>query len=665
MQVSKPESAQGKPLSYRPDIDGLRAIAIVSVVVFHAFPDAMPGGFIGVDIFFVISGFLISSIIFRQLDQGRFSFTDFYVHRIRRIFPALILVLASCFVLGWFSLLPEEYRQLGKHMAAGAGFIQNLVLWKESGYFDVESDMKPLLHLWSLSVEEQFYLVYPLLVCGLWRARMPLRKCLVLLMLASFALNLWWVAQDPVKTFYLPFTRVWELLAGALCAFGVMRKGVAFSTSSFRLPHLPSLHLRSVLGLALLLCGLVLIDRHRYFPGAWALLPVTGAVLLVSSGPQAWVNRHLLSRPLLVWIGLVSYPLYLWHWPILSFMHILTPTRPGAPLRLAAVALSVLLAWLTYRLLERPVRFGAKSWMVPALLALLLSVTATAGYNDFQRNGLSFRLATHYAEQPLFVGTTDATCTADGGAGLEFCRQSHPGAPTIVVIGDSHAWHLYDGLASYAAHSGDIIGMRAVGACLGFSGVSADTKRHDCAPARDSIASAARQASVRTVVLSARLDIYDRELPGEVFEGALRDMLATLTAAGKKVIFVMDIPILDFHPKYCLDISMPLRPKTTSLPNCAIQQAVFAQHTQHYRETVNALLRQFPQVQVFDAAAPLCDHQQCWAMKDGQLLYRDYDHLSTIGSTLVAQTLWPLIHPIPQPGLRAAATKASPARKRS
>ncbi len=240
MQVSKPESAQGKPLSYRPDIDGLRAIAILSVVVFHAFPEALPGGFIGVDIFFVISGFLISSIIFGQLEQGRFSFTDFYVHRIRRIFPALILVLVACFVLGWFSLLPEEYRLLGKHMAAGAGFIQNFVLWRESGNFDVESDMKPLLHLWSLSVEEQFYLVYPLLVWGLWRARMPLRKSLMLLMLASFALNLWWVAEDPVKTFYLPATRVWELLAGAMCAFAAMR-GSAAGSASLRLPGLPSL----------------------------------------------------------------------------------------------------------------------------------------------------------------------------------------------------------------------------------------------------------------------------------------------------------------------------------------------------------------------------------------------------------------------------------------
>ncbi len=155
--------------AYRPDIDGLRAVAILSVVTYHAFPTKLRGGFVGVDMFFVISGFLISTIIFRSLQRGDFSFTEFYAHRIKRIFPALILVLAACYTFGWFALLPDEYKQLGKHMAAGAGFVQNFVIWKEAGYFDTTSELKPLMHLWSLAIEEQFYLLYPVLIWGAWR----------------------------------------------------------------------------------------------------------------------------------------------------------------------------------------------------------------------------------------------------------------------------------------------------------------------------------------------------------------------------------------------------------------------------------------------------------------------------------------------------------------
>ena len=175
---------------YRPDIDGLRAIAILSVVIYHAFPTKLRGGFVGVDIFFVISGFLISSIIFRSLQRGDFSFSEFYARRVRRIFPALILVLAASYTVGWFVLLPDEFKQLGKHMAAGAGFVQNIVLNKEAGYFDTASELKPLMHLWSLSIEEQFYLIFPVLIWGAWRLGLNALSVALLLVLLSFGLNL-------------------------------------------------------------------------------------------------------------------------------------------------------------------------------------------------------------------------------------------------------------------------------------------------------------------------------------------------------------------------------------------------------------------------------------------------------------------------------------------
>src|SRR5450631_3726661 len=203
---------------YRPDIDGLRAIAVMLVVNFHAFPEAMPGGFIGVDIFFVISGFLITGIIVRELDRQRFSLPGFYVRRIRRIFPALIVVLLATLVLGWLWMLPAAYAKLSADVFASAAFFSNIALLLQSGYFDIESGKKPLLHLWSLGIEEQFYLFWPLILLLIARLRLSIPVAASIIGVASFVLNVALIGSNPVATFYLPFTRAWELLAGAALA---------------------------------------------------------------------------------------------------------------------------------------------------------------------------------------------------------------------------------------------------------------------------------------------------------------------------------------------------------------------------------------------------------------------------------------------------------------
>ena len=209
---------------YRADIDGLRAIAVLSVVGFHAFPSWFRGGFIGVDIFFVISGYLISTIIVGGLEQSRFSFVEFYVRRIKRIFPALLLVLIASYAFGWFALLADEYKQLGKHIAGGAGFVSNFVLWNESGYFDNAADNKPLLHLWSLGIEEQFYVVWPLLLWFAWKKRFNLLTITVLIAAVSFALNIAKVRSGAVAAFYSPQTRFWELMIGSIVAYFTLHK---------------------------------------------------------------------------------------------------------------------------------------------------------------------------------------------------------------------------------------------------------------------------------------------------------------------------------------------------------------------------------------------------------------------------------------------------------
>lgn len=209
---------------YRPDIDGLRAVAVLSVVAFHAFPGWMKGGFIGVDVFFVISGFLISTIIFENLDRGTFRFVEFYARRIKRIFPALLLVLIVSYAFGWFALLSDEYKQLGKHIAAGTGFVSNLVLWGEAAYFDNSADTKPLLHLWSLGIEEQFYVIWPFVLWLAWKRKLNLLTLTIFVALVSLYLNLKGIKKDEVSTFYSPQTRFWELLSGSILAWFALYK---------------------------------------------------------------------------------------------------------------------------------------------------------------------------------------------------------------------------------------------------------------------------------------------------------------------------------------------------------------------------------------------------------------------------------------------------------
>jgi peptidoglycan/LPS O-acetylase OafA/YrhL len=368
---------------YRPDIDGLRAIAVLAVVAFHAFPNLVKGGFIGVDVFFVISGYLISTIIFESLDKGTFRFSEFYARRIKRIFPALILVLVACFIFGWFALLADEYKQLGKHIAAGAGFISNIVFWSEAGYFDNAADTKPLLHLWSLGIEEQFYFIWPFLLWFAWKRNFSLLIIVAIFSIISFVLNIKGIKQDPVATFYLPQTRFWELLSGSLLAWITLYKNKAFTNLRNKFDGYISIFLNrekeavngkllsnflSFFGFVLLAYGFWRINKKLSFPGMWALVPVMGTLLLLIGGSESWLNRKILSNKIAVWFGLISFPLYLWHWPLLSFARIVEGEAPSRNIRLAAVALAVVLAWLTYKLVERPLRFGKYSKAKVAIL---------------------------------------------------------------------------------------------------------------------------------------------------------------------------------------------------------------------------------------------------------------------------------------------------------
>lgn len=455
----------------------------------------MRGGFVGVDVFFVISGFLISSILFSQLENGSFSFWHFYSRRIRRIYPVLITVLFACLAIGWifltninqdYYLFHSEYAQLGKHVAGGAGFISNFLLWFESGYFDGASELKPLLHLWSLGIEEQFYIVWPLLLWFAWKKRLNLFWVSAALAATSFFLNLYFYRSDPAADFFSPYTRFWELLCGAMLAwFMSHRNSPLFSLKTVSLQHTPFFdlfhkygylrHIFSVSGALLIVISVFFVKNTstRGYPGPWALFPVLAAVLLIVAGKDGWFNRHVLSNRVLVWFGLISYPLYLWHWPLLSMARIVLRNEPPLWIRVAAFPVCILLAWLTTKFIENPLRFGQSSnFKTVALFSIMLCLGAS-GMLIFQNKG-------SLSTPPPIIQTLENVVQNDHKTNPAFsngCHQniynkykecphwtSHSTKPTIAVWGDSHAAHLVAGFEKNFGDQFNIL-QRTGGSC--------------------------------------------------------------------------------------------------------------------------------------------------------------------------------------------------------
>lgn len=526
-----PRAAHLTHPKYRADIDGLRALAVLSVVGFHAFPFWIKGGFIGVDIFFVISGFLISTIIFSSLDRNKFSFAEFYSRRVKRIFPALLVVLVACYAFGWFALLTDPYKQLGKHIAAGAGFVSNIVLWSESGYFDNAAETKPLLHLWSLGIEEQFYIIWPVLLWAAWKKRLNLLTIAVLVAVASFLLNIKGIQTDPVGTFYSPQTRFWELLTGSVVAWLMLYKQDGFVNVRYKLDRLLGKviyasapenngntlrNFQSLLGISLIAAALFTTTNTAHFPGWWALLPTFGTALFIGAGTQAWMNRTLFSNRVLVWFGLISFPLYLWHWPLLSFARIVEGQMPSREIRVAMIVASLVLAWFTYAVIEKPIRFGIHNRLKTATLVVLMCLVGYVGYNSYQRNGLGFRFPkviqdlTQYKynyQKEYREGTCFLRPEQDYSAFANCEIPADPGKKNLLLWGDSHAAHLYPGFKKINANDANIIELTA-SACPPILDIEFEA-RPNCKKINDYVFAYAEKHKPEHIVLSAQWTIYN------------------------------------------------------------------------------------------------------------------------------------------------------------
>lgn len=363
---------------YRPDIDGLRAIAVSSVLIFHAFPKFLPGGFIGVDIFFVISGFLISSILLKSINNQQFSIIDFYKRRILRIYPALIAVILFCLLIGWFLLFADEFSTLGKHVVGGAAFVSNLLLWSESSYFNPDAITKPLLHFWSLAVEEQFYIFWPLILWIIAKYKINFLKVVSAIASVSFLMGIFYLyKKNPTAAFFSPLPRFWELMAGGALAYISL-----FNSQLLK----PFQNYRSWVGIFLIFSGFLLINESKAFPGFWAILPVFGAVLLISGNQDSFVNKHLLSAKPLVALGLISYPLYLWHWPLLSFLQVIGGSVD--PLHNAlALVLALILATVTYWFIEKPLRYNKNKNRTALVLFISMILMGIMGFIIMSNHG--------------------------------------------------------------------------------------------------------------------------------------------------------------------------------------------------------------------------------------------------------------------------------------
>ena len=661
--------------SYRPDIDGLRAIAVLAVIVFHAFPEWVSGGFIGVDVFFVISGFLITNLIQVRLREQNFSILDFYASRVRRLFPSLILVLLACQTFAWFALLSDEYKSLGKHISATALLIPNWIFWSESGYFDYAANTKPLLHLWSLGIEEQFYLFWPLTLCLLFKYKLNAIRVTSLLLLGSFLLNLFLIEKNTSATFFLPFTRIWELLAGSLLAFCVQADFVKHSSFRTKLSSNTAVNqVLSILGLLLLSVGLLFIHQDQLFPGSWALLPVMGAVMIILAGNKAWFNQAVLSNRILVGIGLISYPLYLWHWPLLSFARILERGQPEWHISLFCIAIAFVLSLLTYFFIERPIRFGNHQKAKTYTLITLMVITTGIGFFTYISDGFKSRFANQSIEVQLsdltfdIPTSTEWYCSDSSNEGPR-CLSSGP-EPTTVVIGDSHALTIYAGLVERFKAKGQALGL--YGGSDGcppllnvvIQDLGGDT-RNCLKKGTQAIRRVIEDPAIKEVILTSRGPMYttgkgfgdieatqfgtwvlhfEGEDSGlrsneEVFLMGLADTLDALLAANKNVTFLHDVPELGFDIRSCFTFR-PVVISNKVMDPCAVKKSDFMARTELHRAGVNQILSQRTEIKVIDLAQALCNDEWCFGSKNEVLFYMDDDHLSLRGADYVVRQLW-------------------------
>jgi peptidoglycan/LPS O-acetylase OafA/YrhL len=652
--------------TYRPDIDGLRAVAVLPVLLFHAGIAPFGGGFVGVDVFFVISGYLITLLILRETADGRFSYWGFLERRARRLVPAAVVVVAASLAAGWFLLIPDHFTDLGRSVTYFNLLAANHFFLGQAGYF-AEAQPAPLLHTWSLSVEEQFYLVYSLALLVLVRfGRGPLATGIGVALLLSLAISVWLVRtgrQD--AAFYLTASRFWELLAGAVLALGLLPRPGPRTALALRL-----------IGLALIVLAVFGYGRTTAFPGLAALPPVMGAAMLIHAGSAGRVDvvHRLLSAPAMVWIGKRSYGLYLWHWPLLVYAGLLAPSRPGW-VTWSVLALSLALAALSYRFVETPVRRG---WTLPRRSRLFAATVAAASLSVIAgvvidgADGLPERL-------PKEVRTVYAFVDQLSGDHVERClyrrldRQTEPcllgkagdeGRADFVLWGDSFAYaarSAYDALALDMQLTGLLVTYAACPPLLdiGRSRDPADA----CAAHNTAAATRIRESGAKLVLMQANWQAYEaaamlvptagfhppleaahRPLPApandaqRLFRDAVAATVERLAGQGNSVALVDPTPVHDASVPNAVAVALLFgrsaesvaMPRSRYLTKNAYPLALFDALDEQ------GLAMRVPLTEVF------CPRDPCLVLADdGVALFADESHFTLQGAALLKDPLIP------------------------
>lgn len=633
--------------SYRPEVDGLRAVAVLSVMLFHADFETFSGGFVGVDVFFVISGYLITSTILAERSAGTFSMGSFYERRARRILPALFLVSFTCIPAAWLFLPPGEMADFSQSLIAVPTFLSNVLFWRESGYFDTASELKPLIHTWSLAVEEQFYIIYPLVLLATWR--ISERRMVIAIGVAALLGLL--VAEvgarnSPSAAFFLLPFRAWEIAAGAIIAFSVKEDRVSQANYWVK-------EVGAIVGLALIVFAVLSFNRSTAFPGVNGLLPVVGAALTIVCARSENKAGKLLGSPALVAIGVTSYGAYLFHQPLMAFARYAFQPRGLAVALTGSIVLSIALAFLSWKLVEQPFRDHArvsirKFLVLTGTAGLALILIGVGGHltHGFLYQRLSASSATML--NSIEVSPLRMQCHT-GGTNFrspERACEYFDGHLDTAVLGDSHAVELAYSLASALRPVGSKVLHLSFSSCAPAYGRQVRPDEQPCANWTDkALARIARDGSIRNVVVSYRINLYlvgtddghmdappsFREKDRAATWKAYLETLRFLVAHGKQTILVLQAPELT---KNVTSLLFDSRHGSGDISGG--EKAWWMRKSKYLRSHIAELP---PEVHIVDPSDLLCDDRFCFATRNGEVLYFDDHHLSLAGTKIVADAV--------------------------
>ena len=609
-------------MRYRPDIDGLRAVAVVPVILFHTGVEVFSGGYVGVDVFFVISGYVITESLLNDLRENRFSILSFYERRVRRIFPALFVTIAASWIAAYFMFLPDAMKSFSQSVAATSAFVSNVYFWKTSGYFQESALTMPLLHTWSLSIEEQYYIFIPVILYLCYRfVRQPWAFIFLPATLASLALSIIALGSAPTATFFLLPTRAWELLIGALLALMPLPPLSSTRSAQFL----------SAAGLAAIAYAIFAFTDETAFPGANALFPCLGAAALIYAGrDQAPLLSRLLSTAPVVFIGKISYSLYLVHWPLIVFTRYYL-LRPPTPLEIVLLTLaSLVLATLSWRFIEQPFRrrsVGLGQWVVPRRGLAAMIVAALVGAVGWQTSGFAARYP-NYVEK-IEDGRSEwkvGSCFFEPDQPwtswtIENCQRTNGAGELVLLWGDSYASHYIPGLLRSAeARNRRLVQYTSAG-CPPILGYASMARPH-CHDFNQNALAIIRDFHIKKVILAAH---WSQSLRHGL--GGLQETLDAIAKLDSKVVVVGQSPEFPVSATVLNFRQIGNRAGATALAQTATDP------------TVNDRLREMAGKDSFiDPLTTWCNGELCPYKKGNDLYYFDEGHLTTVGSAEAVRT---------------------------